>query len=159
MEKNELLKQFEEEFAKVKKDLGFKASLEELDGVFFLRDFILKEGFVPTTLSRSICGRMMETYFSWTNYLHSLLMPNPGYMISMSESQMFNDHEKEEVFKIISKVMVLINRNSIIGLTKNKADEGKFIDDCLFFWNKTFKLEIEKIVKKIKDSWEEKSKP
>ena len=158
MGNEELIKQFEREFEKIKKDLGFKSSLEELDKVFFLRDFILKENYVATKLSRMVCGRIVDTYYSWANYLQGLLMPNPGHMLSMTESQVFDENEKEEIFNLCSKVMALVSRNSLVGITRDKNEEAKFIDESLEFWNKTFSSELERIMKRVKDFWIEKSK-
>ena len=106
----ELLKELENEFNNIKKDLKFKASFEEIDKVFYLKDQILKEGFVSPNLSRQITWRIVDTYTSWYNYLHNLIMPNPQSMVQLQESQGFNDEEKEKIMKVMPK-LVLFGRN------------------------------------------------
>ena len=64
MVSNELQKEFDQEFAKMKQELGFKSSFEELEKIFFLRDFIQKEGFISTSLSRMMCHRITSTFNS-----------------------------------------------------------------------------------------------
>jgi len=153
MNKKEILEELEEKFKIMKKELGLKASLEELDEVFFIRDSILMARFVSEKLSRQICSRIIETYMSWTNYLHSLVMPNPGHMLNMNESKMFNDEEKKAILKLISQAMELTSRNNLIGLTKDRKEEAKFIDNSLNFWIKSFKPEMIKIITKINENW------
>ena len=58
---------------------------------------------------------------------------------------------------MMTKIMALVRRNVVIGLTKDKVEEAKFIDDSLRLWNEILP-EITKISKKVSDSWEEKVK-
>ena len=155
MVNNELLKEFEEKFNLLKNELKFKASLDDLDKIFFLRDLISKEGYVSDYLSRMICNRIADTFMSWNNYLHGLIMPNTGYMISMTESQMLDDKDREEVIQVMNAIMAFVSKNSLIGLTKDKAEESRFIDDDVKLWNK-FNPKFLEIMKKINKSWNEK---
>jgi len=158
MEQEQLMKDFEEAFAKMKSELGFKASLEELDQIFFLRDFVLKEGYVSRSLSRMICGRMVETFNGWGNYLHGVVIPNPGSMVNMNEHQMFEDKEKEEIMQIMGKILRLSSQNSINGLSKDIPAQGKFVDEAVAFWNKTLKDNMIQIMKKVNKGWQENGK-
>lgn len=63
--KQELLKELETEFSKLKKELKFSATFEELDNTFFLKDLILKEGYVSPEFSRQLCWRLVDTFNSW----------------------------------------------------------------------------------------------
>jgi len=156
MEKTEILEIFEKEFKQMRKDLKFKATLEELDTVFFLRDYILNGGHFRYNLSRALSHRLMDTFGSWNSYLHSLVVPNPGSLINMSESEMFNKEEKKAIMKLMTQTLVFTSRNSVNGLTKN--DDGKFFDDTLKFWNKILQPELVKIMKKVNTGWIKKSK-
>lgn len=156
MEKEKLLKEFEEEFKLMKKELKFKASLKELDNIFYLKDLIIKEGYVPNTLSISVCAVINDRIRNWGNYLHGLIMPNPQSILSMQETQMFDEAEKKEFAQILYKLMDLSTTNSINALTKNKQAEGKFIDDALNFWKKKFQPKLEEILKKINKNWKDK---
>lgn len=153
MNKKEILEELKEKFEEIKMELGFKASLEELNNVFFIQDAVLSAGFVSEKLSRQICGRIVETYSAWNNYLHSLIMPNPGHIINMNESKMFNEEERKNIMNLMASALALTSRNTVIGLTKNKKQEAEFIDNALKFWKKNFSSELIKITEKINEGW------
>lgn len=150
---NELLKELEEKFKLMQRELGFKSSFKQIDDIFFVTDAILHQRYVSLQLSRQICSRIVETYMGWNNYLHNLVMSSPGYMIQMNESKMLSEEDKKNALKLIARAMTLVSANSLVGLTKDKKEEAKLIDDAVTFWNTTYKPEIEKLVKKINDGW------
>lgn len=150
----ELLQKLEEKFKEIKKELGFKSSLEDLDKIFFIKDYILGVKYVSEALSRQICRRISETYYSWVEHLHGLIFPNPGNLLAMTESRAFSDEEKKEISRLISKTMALVSKNSLIGLTKDKKQEAKFIDNAVEFWDKEFKPKLVVMLKKISQKWE-----
>ncbi len=156
MNKKETLQELKEKFEETKKELKFKATLEELDEVFFIKDAVLSAGFVSDKISRQICGRIVETYSAWDNYLHSLLMPNPGHILNMNESKMFNEEERKKILNLINSSRAITSKNNLIGLNKNKKQESEFIDEALTFWKEKFKPEIIKITEKINQGWKTK---
>ncbi len=153
MDKLKLLNELEEKFKKMKLDLKFKSSLEELDKIFFVKDSILKDGFVSDKLSRQICYRIMETYLGWNDYLHSLIMPNPQNILNLSESKIFSQEEKNEIVELMKKIMEINSKNGLIGLNGDKKMESEFIDNSVSFWEKEFKDKLIKIMKKINVEW------
>ena len=153
MEQTELLTNLDEKFAKLKKDFGLKVNLDEMDRSFFVRDFVLKEGYVSESFSRQLCRIMAETLMNWNEYLHSLIMPNPQNLLNMGESKIFGKDEKEEIMDLMKKIMELGSRNSLIMLGESKQEEAKFMDDAIVFWKDEFRPKIIKIVKKINKEW------
>jgi hypothetical protein len=153
MEKEKLLNEFEEKFNKMKKELRFKTSLEDLDRSFFINDAILKEGFVSQNVSRQVCHRIVETFIAWNEYLHSLIMPNPQNILNMSESKIFSQDEKKEVMELMKKSMEISSRNSFIGLKRDSEEEGKYIDYAFYTWENDFKPKITDIMEKINKEW------
>jgi hypothetical protein len=154
MNKKEILQELKEKFQETKKDLGFRPSFEELDGAFFIRDGVLSAGFVSERFSRQLCSRIVETCSVWNNYLHSLLMPNPGHILNMNESKMFSEEERKEIMDLISSSMAITSRNNVIGLKKNKKEEADFINEAFNFWNEKFRPATIKITEKINKGWE-----
>jgi len=73
MEKEELLKQFEEKYDK----LGLKISLDELDKLFNLKDAILFRGYISEKLIKQISLLVRDSMMSWNSYFHGLIMPSP----------------------------------------------------------------------------------
>jgi len=157
MEKTQLLKEFKEDFEKMKKELKFKSNFDDLNNIFFIDDFVLKTEFVSNRLSRQICSRIVETYMNWNNYLHSLIIANPQNMINVTESKVFNDEERLDIRKLMTKAMALVSTNTLIGLTKDKKAESKFIDDSVSFWVSEFGIKVEEIMKKVNDEWKERA--
>ena len=151
---DELMPEFEKEFLKLKKDLGFKASLDELDSLFYLKDNINKEGYISTQLSRAISSRISEVLMGWVNYIHNLIMPNASSLVSMIESQAFNEIEKQEMFLLFNKMMVHLSSNSINSITKDKKEEAAYIDNSLSL-AKEVTPQFVSIAKKIKSQWKE----
>lgn len=150
----ELIKEFEEKFEIMKKELGFASTLEEIDEIFFLKDKIFDEGFVSQKINRQVCSRIVETYMSWVHYLHSLVVPNPQNILNLSEARVFGPEEKKKINNLMKQAMEIGSRNTWIGLTKNKIEESKFIDDAIRKWKEEFNPELMKIIEKVKGEWE-----
>jgi hypothetical protein len=157
MNQEELLKKFVDEFEKTKQELGFNSTLEELDKIFYLKDCILQTKFVSESLSRFICHRIRETFYSWINQMHEWVMPNPSSMISHSESNVFNEEEKQNMLKIIKILMAHCSQNIIIGLIKDKNKEKEFIDNSIILWNENKNYFIN-YTQKINEYWTNESK-
>jgi hypothetical protein len=154
---NDLVVTLEREFEKERKEWKIKATLKEFDEIFFFYDFIQKEGFVSKNLLRQLTRRIVELYVSWAQYLHNILVVNPGSLTSMVESQAFAEGEKEEIGRLFDKFMILSTEHNIIGLTKDKKREAQFFDEALSFW-KEVNPTLMKIMKKVNQRWAERSK-
>lgn len=88
-------------------------------------------------------------------------MANPSSLISVTESQVFSDNEKEKMMKLIERIMMLSSEFNIMVIGNDKELERKFIDDSYSVWKDECAPELKKIMIKIGDRWEErlKSKP
>ena len=151
--KKELLDELKETFQKTKENIGFNSDFEEINNIFYLEPYILREGFVSPRFSTQLRSKIIEVYNSWLNYLHSLIMPNQNSMISMMESKILDDKERKNVGELIKKVMALISKNSLINLKGNKKEEAEFIDYCVNFWVKEFNPSLILIMEKIDKEW------
>jgi hypothetical protein len=152
--KKELIRELYEEFVKVKVDLGFDASIEELEKAFRIVDGVVSSEFVSSDFSRQICTRILENFMSWHSYLNGLLMPSSGFLASQTEANLFSSKEdKELIWDLIKKTMEFSTRHSIIGFNRDKFEEAKFIDETLSYWNQTFSPALEKILKKSNEAW------
>ena len=152
-----LLAELDEEFNKLKQELKFKVSLNELDEIFFVKDFVQHEGFVSVQLSRQICKRITDTYNSWIGYIHGIVMPIPNSLISMTEHQLFSEEERNDLLKVMNGLTHLTSTNPLIGLKKDKLAEGKFIDNAVTFWNSDFKPKMITVLEKVNSNWKEKA--
>jgi len=156
--KKELSEELQSKFKEMKKELGFKATFKEMEKIFFLQDFVAKDGFVSEQLSRAICHRMSDLFNSWNGYMHNLVLPNPGSMINVEENKMLSDEDKQKMIELMNKNIELVSRNGLIGLSKNKKEESKYVDDCVSHWNKTLQPYLLTMMKKINGEWAKRSK-
>ena len=154
----ELLTKLDEEFNKLKLDLKFKATLDELDEIFFIKDFVQHEGFVSVQLSRQICKRITDLYNSWIGYIHGIIMPIPNSLLSMTEHQLFSEDERKDLLQVMNSLVHLTSSNTLIGLKKDKLLEGQFIDTAVNFWNAAFKPKMLTVLEKVNSNWKEQSK-
>jgi len=143
----------EEAYNKIKKENNSHTNFEELDNFFNITDVIKQEGFIPKYFERFINKRIMDHFNSWTSYLHGLVLPNPNSMINMTEHQMFNDEERNNIMNLLNKIMVISSENSLNNLSEKKTD---FIDNATDFWKKNYRPELEKILKKVNSEWQSK---
>lgn len=153
MTKAELLRELEEKFNSTKKELGFKTSFEDIEEIVFIKDAVLRDGFVSEHFSRQLCAKIRDLYMSWANYLHTLLIPVPGNMIALTESKALGEEDKKQAMMLINKALVFGSTNIFIGLTTDKKEEAKFIDDSIKFWKETFSPKATTIIKKIQENW------
>jgi hypothetical protein len=154
IDKKELIKEVEKEFNKVKNELGFEATLEELEDAFKIYDGVISSEFVSTNFSRQLCSRILDNYMGWHNYLNGILIPNSGFLASQTEANLFNNQEdREMVWKMIKKTMEYSTTHSLIGLTKNKKLEAQFIDDTLKYWKDVFSPNLKIILLRANEAW------
>ncbi|MFH1072752.1 MAG: hypothetical protein V1743_04960 [Nanoarchaeota archaeon] len=152
-----LIEELHREFAIMKRELKLKSTFNDLEKIYFLSDMVLKDGFVSKHLSRIISHRIVDTYLSWVYYLQSLVVPNPGMLVNITESQMFTDEEKDQMMQTIAKILAFTSQNSVIALTKDKKKEAEFIDSSVAFWNKTINPALQKFMHKAHESWQKKA--
>ena len=154
IDKKHLLKEMHEAFDSSKKELGFETSFEDLDGAFFISDYVLSSEFVSETFSRQLCSRIVETLQGWMGYLESLLIPNPQSFVSQTESKLFQDENyKKKIWNAIKEVRNLSSMNSLAGLKKDKVIEKEFIDSAFVFWRETYSPLLVEILEKINEAW------
>lgn len=156
IDKKELIKDIGKAFEKTKEELGFSANFEDLEEAFRIYDGVISSEFVSTNFSRQICSRILDNFMGWHNYLNGILMPNAGFLASQTEANLFNNKEdKELIWKMIKKTMEFSTTHSLIGLTRNRELEAKFIDNTLNYWNEFFSPNIKNILLKANKAWKD----
>jgi hypothetical protein len=150
---NQRVLELKHEFAKLKKELEIEFTYEEMEPIFFLEDMAYLSGIYPK-FSRQLCHRIQETLSSWSNHIHSLIVPNPAHIMNISESQMLSDEEKIEMEKLIIKIAGIIRINTLAGLTHDKAKEKEFIEKSVKLWNNELKPLALDLTKRTIEKWE-----
>ena len=75
-------------FEKLKSERTFKASFDELEEIFFLRDFVVSTGSILPSFNRMLCYRLSDTLGGWGNQIESWLTPSQG-ISAFTEHQTF----------------------------------------------------------------------
>ncbi|HME87329.1 MAG TPA: hypothetical protein VKE88_02860 [Candidatus Nanoarchaeia archaeon] len=128
--------EFEKSFAVLKKELKIKVTLEELDSIFLVHDYVAKEGFVSNRLERQIVRRIIDVFSSWINYLHGMLVPNPNSILNVNEVSILTDADREKITKTVDRLMIFSTRYNMIAIKDDTKEAGKYIDDSVDAWNK-----------------------
>lgn len=155
MTKEDIKTEVKEEFEKLKSELDIKSSFEEIDKIFFIIDDVIGAGVVSNRFDRQLCSRIVDTIYSWYNKLHSIMMPNPGSIVNMTESQMFTDEEKLRLNLTMNKMLAHVTKNSILGVNKDIKGQGEFIDSSVDIWNNLIQEELRFLMVRIQEKWEE----
>jgi len=148
----------QKEFDKLKDEWGLINTLDEYDSVFYFRNAILKNGFVPRELSIFLSNLVLNNYNGFMGHLHSIILPSQGNMFNLKESEFFYQEEKEEVGNLIKKTMKIVSHRYMILLSKDKNEESKFFKESYEFWVNEFSPATLKIMTKINFGWENETK-
>lgn len=156
-DKQDILKELEHDFEKLKKELQLTSTLEDLSSIFGLKDSILSEGYVSENLSRQICSKISETFYNWINYMNNLLLPNSSSMVSQTEAKIFNlKEDKELIWNLTNGAMRFVSKNSLDVVKKDKILQKEIIDGAVEYWKTEFSIGAGKVMQKLHDSWNNK---
>lgn len=151
----ELIKELEEKYEKMRKDLGLKSTLDQVDNYFYIRDAVIKNRGVPYALPRMVGVKAIEMFNSWIGFLHSLIIPNPNSMIEITQAQIFDEEEKKDINNLIVRLMGVTSRNPIRNLVRDEKKDAEYIDELVSVWKEVIPKLVE-IEEKISDNWKEK---
>lgn len=156
MNKQEILKELREQFDLTKKKIGFKATFEEINDIFYIEDMVLAYGFVSNQFSRQMINRIIDTFHSWMGEIYSWIYPGQMDVVHLHETKDLSKEEKKELSLMIDRIMYLVRKNKRIafkGLIPE--EEGEFVDELVEFDKEYFKPFMLKYHEKFEKSWKE----
>jgi hypothetical protein len=154
IDKKHLLKELEEDFEKLKKELGFKSNLDELDLEFGIKDSVLNAGFVSEDLADQILSRIVEHFRESVSYLNNLLASNSNLLAAQTEVKLFNSEaDKKFVWDLTKVGMKFSSMKAFISLNRDKKLQAEFIDSSLEVWRNILRPGIEGLLKRAYDAW------
>ena len=148
-----IIDELEKKYSMYAKENSLEISLDELDAIFFIRDYVQREGYISNFFGRMICYRIAERYKQWILFIHKLVMPNPGSLLDQQESILFEN--KDELVVLLHKLLELKTRYTLIGLDPKISSEVQFIRDSVSLW-KSISPDLLRYVKSINTMWKEK---
>lgn len=143
------------QFALTKETLGFNATFEEINGISYIEDMALSQGYVSNNFSRQMINRMLDTFSSWLGQIHSWIYPQPNDMIHGYESKKVSEEERKELLLMVDRIMYLLRKHKRIafkGLIKE--EEAAFVDELVDFDKEYFNPFMLKYHEKFESVWE-----
>jgi len=154
IDKEKLIKEYEKEFEKLKKELNFNPNLEDLESEFYIKDYILETGYIRENLSMQITSRIVDYYRHWSNFFNNLLMPNPGFIPHQTEAKLFNaDTDRKNIWEMMVLCMKYSSEYSLMFLDKNKEMQKEFLNNSFKDWKEILKPFLSEILSRINDAW------
>ena len=157
-EELKLIEELKEQYTVLTTKHGFKTSFEEYESNYGLTDTILKEGFVPKFLGIFLVFRASEFHFSWYNFMHSLLLPQPSSMLQMEESSYIDDDMRKRMKVEMRKTMSLIRKVNLVSATRDESLAVKTVDEFMKLWTESTKELVHSLSTLMSDKWSEDEK-
>ncbi|MCA9487351.1 MAG: hypothetical protein KC516_00105 [Nanoarchaeota archaeon] len=155
IDKKVVLKELEERYEELKKEMGLSMSFQEMEDEFSIKDAILFDGFVGEKFSRQLCSKIAERFANWSNYLNGLIVPNSGFLPSSTESKIFSlEEDKKLIWNLIKNLMAFTSKNSLIVTKGDKEMEKEFLERSFLFWKNEFKPAASSIIKRVNEVWD-----
>lgn len=129
-------------------------AIGELDRELEIIDIVSERREIPQNLVIVIRRRLTELVYSWINFMHSLIVPNPQSIIANKDAEALSEKEKDHIYKTMA-VLTKITRES----TSFEAEKGRTKEEAKFItenFNKYMevKKELAEINSKIVSLWE-----
>ena len=123
---------------------------DELDDEFELLYFhAIEEIKFPL---RFVRRRIIDKFSGFIHFLHGILQPNTGSLISLQESRFFTDKEKDEIGKIIKEMIKFERKSILLDIEHDEKKDADFIIEGLKKW-KIIKKKIYSYAEKAEDGW------
>jgi len=76
--------------------LNFKSTFDDINGISYIEDMALSQGFVSNQFSRQMINRMVETFYGWVGEIYAWIYPQPMDLIHNYESKKLSQEGKKE---------------------------------------------------------------
>jgi len=153
-----LIIELKNRYIEEQKKLNIKTSFESLDDNFYISDIVAKNNYISTKIIRFINSRIYETYSSWGNFCHRLLMPNPASILDVRESKSITIEDRGALQLILNKIMYFSTLTAMIELKKDPIQEAQLLDEAFEYYINELKPKILPILEKINISWNDEVK-
>ena len=139
--------------------MGIKERYQELRKKHKLPSFneINKEFEISTIekeefLLREIRRKIAEKIEAYTKFLEDILHPDPPTTSNMYESRIFNDEDRNEIFKIYKRLMFFDRFSIETAVDEDDKKSSEYINAVFKEWGE-LKKQFLSFVKKSKESW------
>ena len=128
--------------------------LETLDRELELIDMLSEKRELPQNLLVALRRRFTEFVYSWINFLHSFIVPNPQSIIANKDAEAFNEKEKDNIYKLMAVLSKMTRESSQFEADRlQEKEEAKFIREN-FSKYMGIKKELAELNKKVIAHWQ-----
>ena len=103
-------------------------------------------------LLRSIMRRILEKVDFFMTILQDTIQPDASNMVSMNETNFFDDDEKKNMYTLYKKLASMNREGALVSLNPEEKSEAEFINTFFEHWEQ-YKKELQHFIKKMRDSW------
>ena len=153
MDYKELLAELRTSYDKIISEHGLQVSYEEYESLYGLQDAILKDGHMPYNLTLYISWRASEYLYSWYNYFHNILMPQPSSILHMEESSYVSEEHKNVIRVEMRKIMAVARKVNIALALKDNKMAADAINELTILWKESTKEIALSTLNMVKDGW------
>lgn len=142
----------EKDYNKFLKKYSNLPNFQALDKEFEIELNMGEKQIPPKFILRAISNATTNYIHYFVNYLHDLILPNPGSLIMMEESKIFNQEEKKKIEIILKKILYLTRKNVELVIQKSDKADADFIAELYTEW-KVLKKQLLPLLQKAKNHW------
>lgn len=135
------------EYEKLKKQFALP-SFESLD-----KEFEISVIERPEFLLRSVRRRIFEKFDNVLDFIEVLLQPNLSSVIDLHEYSCVSDKDRQKLFVLVQKMMVIYNRMRDANLACDEKCEANIIQEAAKKWPE-IRNELRPYLQKLADCWE-----
>jgi hypothetical protein len=104
--------------------------LDKLDREIEIIDMLSERRELPQDMLTAVRRRFTEVIYSWINFVHSLIIPNPQSIIANKDAEAFNDKEKDVIYQKMAVLTKMTRESSSFEAKKGQPkEEAKFITE------------------------------
>ncbi len=103
-------------------------------------------------LLREIRRKILDKIDGIKEILENIVQPDTNSFSSMYESRIFDDKERDEIYKIYKSLMILNRKATIVNLRADEKEEAAFVNNIFIEWQ-NLKPKLIKYLGEIKEDW------
>lgn len=107
------------------------------------------------SIIKEIISKLRDKIEKYISFLEDIIQPDSS-MISLQESNVFSENEREEIFNLLKNIIFLQRKYLLINIDGNLNDKANYFNELFSNW-KQIKNSLKPIIKKSLSVWKENS--
>ncbi len=156
IDKKDLIKEIEKEFASIKKDFSIEFDLDYFNSEFGILNAVYDKGFVPSNFELALISLVTNKFKDLHGYFNSLLVPGGQYLAMQTEAKLFSSEtDRKMIWNMIRKIMEVSSRSALLIHKGDRKESLEFVRDMAAYWTGDFKPKVIDIFMRVNKAWGE----